>query len=127
MRVLVAEDDREMNAVLAEALARDGHEILAVGNGTEAMAALAGGQQAVLDAAVMDVRMPGLSGLQILAKLRGNGSRLPVIIITAFGEHAIHQQALSLGAARVFDKPFDVDDLRAAVMGLWNELRAAQR
>jgi DNA-binding response OmpR family regulator len=116
--VLVAEDDREMNAVLTEALVADGHEVVPVETGTDALARFFGNLGSVPDAAVMDVRMPGLSGLQVLAALRKNGAAVAVIIITAFGEDALHREAYSLGAVHVFDKPFDVDELRAAVREL---------
>lgn len=119
LRVLVAEDDREMSAVLTESLAADGYEVLPVETGTEALAVLfyrVG--SAPPDAAVMDVRMPGLTGLQVLSALRRSGSDLPVIIITAFGEDAVHEEAAALGAARVFDKPFDIDELCGALVEL---------
>jgi DNA-binding response OmpR family regulator len=51
----------------------------------------------------------------MLASLRTAECSVPVVLITAFGDEATHAQALRLGAAALFDKPFDVDDLRAAV------------
>lgn len=119
MRVLVAEDDREMNAVLVEALSADGHDVVSVDSGTDALAVLFDkARDRTPEVAVMDVRMPGLSGLQVLTAVRRGGMRVRVIIITAFGDEAVHQEAMALGAAGVLDKPFDVDDLRSVVMRL---------
>ena len=64
---------------------------------------------------VSDVRMPGLDGLSVLRALRRHPWCPPVIIITAFGEAGLHEEALRLGATTVLDKPFEVDRLRAEV------------
>jgi DNA-binding response OmpR family regulator len=125
--VLVAEDDHEMNVVLTEALAADGHEIVPVESGSEALPIMLGCGAPAPDAAVLDVRMPGFSGLQVLAALRRSGASLPVIMITAFGDEAVHREAYSLGAVQVFDKPFDVDELRAAVRDLSSKTQQTRR
>jgi len=124
--VLVAEDDHEMNVVLTEALSADGHDVVSVETGNEALPALLGCGQ-VPDAAIMDVRMPGFSGLEVLAALRRSGASVPVIVITAFGDDALHREAYSLGAVQVFDKPFDVDELRAAVRELSSKTQQSKR
>jgi DNA-binding NtrC family response regulator len=62
--------------------------------------------------------MPAFSGLEVLADLRSKNTTLPVILITAFGDRQTHAEALALGAYAVFDKPFDVDDLRTALMNI---------
>jgi DNA-binding response OmpR family regulator len=64
---------------------------------------------------VSDVRMPGYSGLDLLAILRCASWTLPVVLITAFGDEDTHAEARELGAIAVLDKPFDLDDLRAVV------------
>jgi DNA-binding response OmpR family regulator len=70
------------------------------------------------DAIIMDVRMPGYSGIHILAALRAAQWSTPVILITAFGDARVHEEGARLGAAVVFDKPFDIDDLRTALLNL---------
>jgi DNA-binding response OmpR family regulator len=65
---------------------------------------------------VADIRMPGLTGLDVLAILRCANCTTPVILITAFGDEATHAEGRELGAAAVFDKPFNVEDLRSAVV-----------
>jgi DNA-binding NtrC family response regulator len=64
---------------------------------------------------ISDVRMPGVSGLDVLATLRREDWSTPVILMTAFGDLETRAEARRLGAKALFDKPFDVDDLRTAV------------
>lgn len=120
-RILLAEDDAEMRALLADALRNDGHEVVEARHGAELMQLLAArlqdsGELERVDLVVSDVRMPGWSGLEILEALRGARALVPVILITAFGGSDVHSRADDLGAVVVFDKPFDVDDLRTAVV-----------
>jgi two-component system response regulator HydG len=70
-----------------------------------------------------DVRMPGHSGLSVLEYLRSNDAVTPFVVITAFGDASTHAEATRLGAARVLDKPFDLNLLRQALV----ELVAATR
>jgi DNA-binding response OmpR family regulator len=87
--------------------AKDGNELWALlGNDT--------GQQPFA-LVVSDVRMPGLTAFDVLTRLQRAWTDTPVILITAFGDQTTHLRALRLGASRVFDKPFDCDDLREAV------------
>ncbi len=64
---------------------------------------------------VSDVRMPGLTAFDVLTRLQRTLTKTPVILITAFGDETTHLRAQRMGASHVFDKPFDFDDLRAAV------------
>lgn len=117
--ILLAEDDDEMRQLLEAELRADGYEVFAVNDGTEMLEALSEVSRppfGVPDAIVMDVRMPGYSGLHVLAALRAAHESTPVILITAFGDIRLHEEAARLGAAVVFDKPFDIDDLRTALL-----------
>lgn len=113
-RVLVAEDDREMRRLLVESLARDGYEVDSVANGLAFLARVEEGR--VYDLVVSDVRMPGRTGLQVLADARARGWPSPVLLITAFGDDSTLDEAARLGAVALFSKPFDMDDLRTAVL-----------
>ena len=117
-RILLAEDDAEMRDLLATMLRRDGHEVLAFPDGHHALAyietlLMVEGAEAP-DLIISDVRMPGPTGLEILAALREANVEVPVILITAFGDRAAHQEAFDLGAAMI-DKPFAIDTLRTTV------------
>lgn len=114
--ILLAEDDPELRALLGYGLGLDGYDVAATENGVGLAAWIA----ACADIAVVisDVRMPGPSGLEILARFRRTNTTIPFIVLTAFGSTELHEEALRLGASAVMDKPFEMDDLRALVRRL---------
>jgi len=121
LNVLLAEDDAEMRRFLCAELRADGHVVSTTRDGTEMIEALSGMSKLPFrasDVIIMDVRMPGYSGLHILAAMRAAQWSTPVILITGFGDPRMHAEAARLGAAVVFDKPFDIDDLRTALIKL---------
>ena len=126
VRVLLAEDDAAMRALLAAKLRRAGLDVIEAASGYEALDWLARGLigQPTIDLILSDVRMPGFDGLNILASLRQAGTPIPAILITAFGSTAAHASAARLGAFAMVDKPFDVDDL---VILVRSALRSAPR
>jgi DNA-binding response OmpR family regulator len=121
-RILVAEDDSEMRRLVVEALRKDGYDVIALSDGGRLLVTLAhefvyeNGTE-LADLVVSDVRMPICTGMQILEQLRASRWRIPVILMTAFGDAATREHARTLGAL-LFDKPFDLDDLRTAVASL---------
>ncbi|MDI1445971.1 response regulator [Polyangium sp. 6x1] len=130
LRVVLAEDDVEVRLLLAQALRKDGHTVIEVESGTqlfEFLRALAQGapDESHPDVIVSDIRMPGRSGIDVLASLREVGWRTPFVLTTAFGDAATHARARAAGAFAVFDKPFDVDDLRTVVLNAGRRAGAA--
>jgi DNA-binding response OmpR family regulator len=121
-RVLVAEDDADMRRLVTEALLKDGYDVSCVSDGGRLLVTLAqefaerGGTD-LADLIVSDIRMPICTGMQILEQLRAAHWRIPVILMTAFGDAATRLHAQTLGAV-IFDKPFDLDDLRTAAASL---------
>ena len=119
-RVIVAEDDRDMREMVASFIAADGYEVIQAADGSElvsrleAVAAEPFGR-ATVAAIVCDIRMPRLDGLDVLAALRCARWTTPVILITAFGDEAVHHEAHELGATDVLDKPFALETLRQLV------------
>jgi DNA-binding response OmpR family regulator len=125
-RILLAEDDAAMRTLVAGTLRRDGHLVRELRNGGELLSELANEllherSLEMADLIVSDVKMPGVTGIEVLAGLRHAHWATPFILITAFGDAATHAEAHRLGAA-VFDKPFDLDDLRTAVFNLTRPL-----
>src|SRR6185369_6720787 len=98
----------------------DGYEIVQARDGIELVRAIHRFEMSMLPMGLIisDVRMPGFTGLETLEYLHYARLRVPVILMTAFGDARTHAEARALGAAHVFDKPFDVDHLRAAVARL---------
>jgi CheY-like chemotaxis protein len=114
LRVLVAEDDDGFRDLLRDALVREGYDVVAVSSGIELLERLAGSLSSHGEAfgvVISDVRMPGWSGLDVLASLVSEPMAPPVVLITAFGDERLHEQALSAGAAAILDKPFDLETL----------------
>ena len=120
-RILVAEDDDAMRSLVAEALRKDGYEVLVVSDGGRLLVSLAhnldGNEPGFVDLVVTDIRMPVCTGMQILEQVRAARWRMPFILMTAFGDAATREHATNLGA-QLFDKPFELDDLRTAVASL---------
>ena len=117
-RIVLAEDDDAMRRLLGDALIGDGYEVIELASGRALLDYLdqAAGRADAPALIVSDVRMPGLSGLQVLRAIRSWGWSVPVIMITAFADEQIRHAVRMAGAACMFSKPLDVDDLRTAVM-----------
>ncbi|MFO0567406.1 MAG: response regulator [Polyangiaceae bacterium] len=115
-KVLLAEDDDAFRTLVAGALRRDGYEVIELQDGAALLEYCANnlssdGTIRDVDLIVSDVRMPGFSGLDVLIALRRVASSAPVVLVTAFGDPALHEFAKKLDAVAVLDKPFDLDDL----------------
>jgi CheY-like chemotaxis protein len=114
-RVLLAEDDDAMRRLLVTVLRTDGYTAVECRDGVDLvahLAALVGCQTALdYDAIISDIRMPGWTGLEILEALHDRVGFPPMILITAFGNSAIHARARKAGAVAVLDKPFAIDEL----------------
>jgi DNA-binding response OmpR family regulator len=119
-RILLGEDDAEMRSVLAEALRRSGYTVVECPDGMSVLSRLssvlvspevAARDPERFDLIISDIRMPGVTGISILEGVQLFDRFPPMILITAFGDEETHAEARRLGAAAVFDKPFDVDEL----------------
>jgi two-component system, response regulator, stage 0 sporulation protein F len=122
LHVLVADDDSDLRALLCSALVADGHDVTEAANGREALDALSpmlfGEPLLPPDVIVTDVRMPGISGLSLVAGLRSCGCMTPVIVMSAFDGESLRDEAWRAGADVVFQKPFELDDMRTAVINV---------
>jgi two-component system nitrogen regulation response regulator GlnG len=110
--ILVADDEESIRFVLERACAQRGHAVTAVASGTEALAALRAG---AFDVALIDVKMPDLSGLDVLSRARADGIDTLFVVITAQNtmENAI--EATKRGAYDYLTKPFDLDQVALLV------------
>lgn len=119
-RVLLAEDDDELRPVLETALTRAGFEVSAVPDGSElldriALCLLGDRWEPMPDVIVTDVRLPAFNGLSLMEGLREEGFRVPVVVITAFGDQMLRDRVENMGRATYLDKPFEQQELEAAV------------
>ena len=112
MRILIAEDERDMNRILCKRLQAEGYAVDGVFDGAEALDYL---QSAEYDAAVLDVMMPKLDGFVVLRRLRENDNNVPVLILTARDAVSDRVQGLDSGANDYLVKPFAFDELLARV------------
>ncbi len=111
-RVLIVEDDEEMRQLLSEVLKEEGWESVEASNGAEGLIHL---HRECFDAVIMDQKMPGLSGLDLLPGIRTICPRTPVILITAFGDTAMQNDAMKNGAFDFLFKPFRMEALVVAL------------
>ena len=112
-QILVADDEPNLRRVLEAQLRRDGFDVIGVGDGEEAVAALA---EHHVDLVITDLKMPRLDGMGVLKYIAAEYPRVPVLMITAHGTVDTAVEALKLGAFDYITKPFDRDELRSAVM-----------
>jgi DNA-binding NtrC family response regulator len=120
LRVLVVDDDDEMRSLLRRSLEFDGHHVTERDRGTHVLKAL---REASFDLVILDNRMPGLNGLELLPTLQREFPHVPVLLVTAFGGRQVASSALRLGAASYLEKPFRLGQLRDAISGLVPERR----
>jgi two-component system nitrogen regulation response regulator GlnG len=129
-RILIADDEESIRFVLREALEEDGCEVIDVDNGDAAFDALAAGEFQI---AFFDIRMPGLTGLELLDRLRAVGSQTAVVIITAQNTFENAVEAMRRGAFEYLVKPFGIADVKALAgkalraRQLGDEVRALRR
>ena len=112
MRILLAEDEKDLNDVIRKTLEKNGYSVDTCLDGKEALYYL---ENAEYDAAVMDIMMPGMSGIEILKKIRSRGSTLPVLFLTARDSIAQRVEGLDAGADDYLVKPFAFDELLARI------------
>jgi PAS domain S-box-containing protein len=116
-RLLVVDDDRGIRRTVADVLRLKGYEIESAGRGGEALAVARVEQlrQRPFDVAILDIKLPRLSGLELLDALRAISPHTEVIFITAYASVATAVQALNRGAFAYLVKPFEMDELLATV------------
>jgi two-component system response regulator MprA len=116
MKILVVDDERAVRESLRRALELEGYQIELAADGTEALYRLESGDEP--DAMILDVLMPGVDGLEVCRRLRGTGSKLPVLMLTARTEVEDRVAGLDAGADDYVTKPFALDELLARVRAL---------
>jgi len=115
MRILVVEDEPTLQQQLRSQLQAQGYTVDATGEGKEGLYLAA---EYPYDAAIVDIGLPGLSGLDIISRLRSRGSHLPILVLTARGRWQDKVQGLETGADDYLTKPFETEELLARLKAL---------
>ncbi len=126
MRVLLVDDDEDVQQILSRYLQQDGHFVVGARSGAEALAGVAAGG---VDVAVLDLTLPDLDGIEVLRRVRsGPHADLPILLLTARGEEADRLLGLGLGADDYVVKPFSPREicLRVGRLGLRRLAAAAE-
>jgi FixJ family two-component response regulator len=114
--VAIVDDDNSIRTAVQDLLEAVSLPVQAFASAEEF---LRSGKQRVTACLIVDIRMPGMSGLELQEKLNAEGCRIPIIFITAHGDEKIRAQALRAGAVEFLTKPFDdeilIESVRAAL------------
>jgi len=123
-RVVVAEADPVLRALLVQALRADDYDVVAVGGGPDLLRLMAStwGKLAGLDLLVSDTRIRGWNGVELVEGLRAIGWKAPVVLMSSSLDAEMRARVLTTGAL-LFRKPLDVEELRAAVRWLLRDAR----
>ncbi|HEX4054045.1 MAG TPA: sigma-54 dependent transcriptional regulator [Tepidisphaeraceae bacterium] len=111
-RILIVDDQDMMRDSLAQILVREGHEVVAAVDGASAVARLG---PARFDLLITDLRMPKMSGLELMAEARRLRPDMPVVLMTAFATVSNAVEAMKLGAYDYIQKPFNGDEIKLLV------------
>lgn len=117
--ILIADDDDLFRRVLKEELLARGYQVLEARDGAqtlEQLALAADGGCASPDVVVLDVCMPGYSGLGVLSAMRRFAAPPPTLLVTGFRDPSVELFARRMGAHRILQKPIDLDEVLAAVL-----------
>lgn len=115
MRILIAEDDPDLNAVIVKKLTAEGYAVDSCENGRDALDYL---ESVAYDAAVLDIMMPEMDGLEAVRRLRASGNTVPVLFLTARDAVSDRVKGLDTGANDYLVKPFSFDELTARLRAM---------
>ena len=118
IRIMIIEDDEAMRSLLEDFFEEEGFETDSASNGADALRILS---KDPLDLIVTDIRMPGLTGLDILPRLRRLKPETPIIVMTAFGSEDVRRRSLERGATTYLEKPIHLSQLRTLIHEMISE------
>ncbi|TCL56035.1 two-component system response regulator AtoC/two-component system nitrogen regulation response regulator NtrX [Hydrogenispora ethanolica] len=110
--ILVVDDEAGMRESLCEILARDGYANLTAGDGWQAIQLV---QEKPVDLVLLDIKMPGLDGIETLKRIKALHEQLPVVMVTGYGTIESAVQAMKYGAKDYITKPFVISNLRNVI------------
>lgn len=119
-RVHVVDDDPGLRGALSDLVESMGYEVVAYGSSAEFLSRV---ERCVPGCLVLDVRLPGMSGLELQDQLARDGVNLPVILMTSFGDVPMSVRGMKAGARDFFEKPFRDQDMLDAIANAIEESR----
>lgn len=122
MRILIAEDERDLNEIMRKKLKSDGYVVDSVHDGVEALNYI---ESAEYDAIMLDIMMPRMSGLEVLRTIRSRGINTPVLLLTALDAVSDKVIGLDAGANDYIVKPFSFDEIYARLRAVTRKLDGA--
>ncbi|MFS0783884.1 response regulator [Bacillus sp. 1P06AnD] len=111
-KILIVDDQYGIRVLLNEVFQKEGYQTYQAANGVQALEIV---EKDAPDLVLLDMKIPGMDGIEILKRMKAKDQGIAVIIMTAYGELDMIQKAKDLGAITHFAKPFDIDDIRQAV------------
>jgi two-component system response regulator (stage 0 sporulation protein F) len=111
-RLLIVDDQVGIRILLLEVFSTEGYETFQAANGRTALDIVRNHRP---DLVLLDMKIPGMDGLEILKQIKEHDRTIKVIMMTAYGELDMIKEATDLGALMHFTKPFDIDEMRLAV------------
>lgn len=111
-KVLIVDDQNGIRILLVEVFSSEGYETFQAANGKAALEIV---KLHTPDLVLLDMKIPGMDGLEILKHIKQMNPDIKVIMMTAYGELDMIKEATDLGALMHFTKPFDIDEMRQAV------------
>ncbi|MCJ8007902.1 response regulator [Lederbergia wuyishanensis] len=111
-KILIVDDQFGIRILLNEILQKEGYQVFQAANGLQALAIT---KKHALDLVLLDMKIPGMDGLEILQQMKKIKPDIRVIIMTAYGELEKMEAAKKLGALAHFTKPFDIVELRQTI------------
>ncbi|MDN4606020.1 response regulator [Sporosarcina highlanderae] len=111
--LLIVDDQPGIRLLLSEVFSKEGLETRLASNGVEALN-LVGERKP--DCVLLDMKMPGMDGIEVLKRIKQKNPYIPVFMMTAYGETELTEQATQHGAEQYFTKPFNIYEVRDAVM-----------
>jgi len=118
-KILVIDDEPEFCRVLARVLTEMGHQVSTASGGRQGLARI---RKNPPDLVFLDIKMPRMSGLECLRRIRKFKRKFVIVVMTGFGDIQSAREALRLGAEEYISKPFDLDDLKQLVNELVKDL-----